>query len=350
MFKFRYVDLRKSPKGDYLIIGSLVDRAFRNIVAQWPDSIENSDFSILLNNIISEENSKTPDFPFAFKFQNDADDAVTICRKCVKLYYGGIKAKKFTMPDPTPIDLGIKYLPGTDDHFVQGYVDASNIKENVILEYKTAAKAWSDSQVYEHFQPDLYGWMRGTKPKYEILIFTKEAKEPRKTKKPEGSKLQVIQRPHDPRRERWMLSLYTRLVRLYDLMIGTNLWFPRNNWKCGSCNFKSECRGAKWGQSEFDYIDEKSEGFLTTMEEAQLAEMDDGSPDDCNCSNLDLIQSQSEAPKQEENKIVPNLFQSEAVQDFTRKESYLQFVYKPNLQLDLMIKGEEKKKLLFGGF
>jgi hypothetical protein len=133
-------------------------------------------------------------------------------------------------------------------------------------------------------------------------------------------------------------------------MIGTNLWFPRNNWKCGSCNFKSECRGAKWGQSEFDYIDEKSEGFLTTMEEAQLAEMDDGSPDDCNCSNLDLIQSQSEAPKQEENKIVPNLFQSEAVQDFTRKESYLQFVYKPNLQLDLMIKGEEKKKLLFGGF
>lgn len=257
LYKFKYVDLIKPPTENYLIIGTFTDYCFRRIAVQWPKMITSENINKELFDFVIEEEAKKRDMSKVNFTVEELQEVFIMVRTFVSIYYEELRKGWLPLHDAVPTDLGIKEIPGTDGHFLQGYVDATCRDKNLILEYKTASKAWSKDQFDDHDQPTIYSWMDGKGASTLTLVFVKDKSGPYLQKTIGYSKEPVRIQNYDEARAEWIISRISKVVRMTELMGAANLWYPCKSWKCRDCYFKQECNARLWSFEEEQYLSNK---------------------------------------------------------------------------------------------
>ena len=118
MFKFKYIDRIKPPTDEWLVIGSFVDKAFRNLAMLYPTKIILEELDALFDTVMKEQMERYGECP-----KIDKSPAVRLCLKFCDIFSNQIEEGLIPRPDPIPSDLEVIKIPNTDDHFVQGFLD-----------------------------------------------------------------------------------------------------------------------------------------------------------------------------------------------------------------------------------
>jgi len=221
-WKFKHIDKIQKPTSIAMLFGKVVHEvlAMRNRA---------EDVTDLQSVIVKRFQENTKEQPLKETQQDEVGDMIEYGVEMLEMYFATVPAPLTVDPSRVEQKVEIPYEhPNYGKFTLVGIVDYYN-PDNLIIEYKTSSKKWSDDRVKLQFQYLFYKKLHpesiGTV--YHILI---------KRSHPD---LQILPLPDITEEGNVRLDY---LLESYLKGLDRHYFFPRRSFMCNMCSYPEECK------------------------------------------------------------------------------------------------------------
>ena len=228
-FKFHYLDkIPDKSIASCLIFGSAIHDIIGTYYASFHENNEKPDQEWLVSEFekIWKELVAKQILPIDYKPKSDFEALLDTGRKMVKAFHEAVTPGKIEGLE-VPFSIEIPEVPAP-------LIGAFDVMEaGCLIELKTAARKYSDTQISNNLQCNIYGLAMESLGLVEdtlikLLVITK-------TKEPEVQPCYIIV-------DRKQNERTVRLIQTIWKSIQAGNFYPLQNFTCGDCQYSKECK------------------------------------------------------------------------------------------------------------